>query len=295
MWQRWRNWASRRADDAAVGAHREALSAGNASPVILPNVDANPRRDERFWRHRSHLESCVGIAASQGLEIGAFDLPFVEAGEGQCEFADFRSTEELAALAGQTPGHSARFVVPVSFDLRSGYDALQRRYDWIAAAHVVEHVPDLIWWLEILASKLNEGGTLLLVVPDKRFTFDYHRRVTTMTDLIEHNRQARRTPSFAQVFDQHYYWTEQITPERLWAGDPAPPPPRNLPEALGIAEAATHIYKDVHCSVFTPESFQELIVNLSAAARIPFTLKDVRPTERGQFDFSAALQLKSTG
>src|SRR6185436_9508930 len=45
-------------------------------------------------------------------------------------------------------------------------------YDWVVASHVVEHVPDLIGWLADLAELTADGAALVLVVPDRRYTFD---------------------------------------------------------------------------------------------------------------------------
>jgi 2-polyprenyl-3-methyl-5-hydroxy-6-metoxy-1,4-benzoquinol methylase len=87
----------------------------------------------------------------------------------------------------------------VAYDLRCGYEVITKKYDWIAAVHAVEHVPDIIWWFNALHSKLKDGGILFLVMPDKRFTYDYHRRVTNLSDVISANQQQLRSPSYKQV------------------------------------------------------------------------------------------------
>src|SRR5262245_51434967 len=129
----------------------------------------NPRRTGRFWLHRQHLERFVDLGCAFGLEIGAMDLPFVEPHEGRCEFADFRTTDELSELAKSLPGHNAAFVAPIRYDLRLGYDQIIHKYDYIAASHVIEHVPDVIGWLRALHRLLRPSGVVFLVVPDKRF------------------------------------------------------------------------------------------------------------------------------
>jgi len=249
-------------------------------------MQSNPRRTPTFWCHRSHLSQTVDVARTVGLEIGALDLPFVEPGEGSCDFADFRNTEELGELAGRTRGHNPEFVVPVTYNLRSGYDVITKNYDWIAAAHVVEHVPDLIWWFDALHSKLSDGGIVFLVVPDKRFTFDYHRRLTNLSDVVStHYRQLRR-PSYEQVFDHYFYATEQLDPGEIWKGVSVPPPLKNYAAALGRAESALTTFEDAHCSVFTPTSFNELMNELTRSGLLGFRMESLRSTQLHQLDFS---------
>ncbi|THI93750.1 hypothetical protein E7Z54_20625 [Nocardioides sp.] len=41
-------------------------------------------------------------------------------------------------------------------------------FDWVFASRVIEHVPDLVGWLEQTESLVVEDGALVLVVPDRR-------------------------------------------------------------------------------------------------------------------------------
>jgi hypothetical protein len=260
------------------------------SEAQAPIMQANPRRTPTFWLHRSHLAQTVDLKQTVGLEIGAMDLPFVEPDEGSCDFADFRNTEELRELASRTVGHNPDFVMPVAYNLREGYDIISKTYNWIAAAHVVEHVADLIWWFGVLHSKLHENGIVFLVVPDKRFTFDYHRRPTNLSDVVTAHQQQLRTPSFKQVFDHYFYTTNQLDPGLLWKGARPEPALKNYAIALGRAENALTMYEDAHCSVFTPESFSELIDELTTSGLLKFRLDSLRPTPLYQLDFTTVLR-----
>lgn len=253
-------------------------------------MPTNPRRTSSFWLNRNHLAQFVDLGATHGLEIGAMDLPLVEPGEGTCDFADYRTTEELRTLAAKTTGHNPDFVVPVAFDLRAGYAAVDRQYDWIGASHVVEHVPDLIGWIDTLHSKLKPGGVLFLVVPDKRFTFDYHRRVTNLSDAVSAHRQQLPRPSYAQVFDHYFYTTAQLPPHDIWKGAQPPPPLRDYSVANARAESALANFEDAHCSVFTPDSFADLINDLTASGLLKFRMDDMRPTQDYELDFSVVFR-----
>lgn len=251
----------------------------------------NPRRNYRFFLHRDHFTKCVDLSSTRGLEIGAHDLAMVEPDEGKCDFADFRTTGELIDLAERQEGHNPEYVVPVKYDLRNGYQSIGDKYDWIVAAHVVEHIPDLIGWINTLSGLLKTGGLVFLVIPDRRFTFDYHRRVTTFSDVVETHRNRLTIPSFAQVFDHHYYTHDNIDPGMIWQGHPVPPPKRDYQGALGAAERALLGFEDAHCSVFTPESFTALMNDMMRSGLIKMHLQDMRATGLHQLDFSAVLKV----
>ena len=252
----------------------------------------NPRRDNRFMLHREHFLRHVDPNISRGLEIGAFDLPMVLPQEGHCIFADFRTKDELIQLASRLEGHNPGFVQDVDIDLREGYDKIEGRFDWIVASHVIEHVPDVIGWLQILASKLNDNGTLFLIIPDKNFTFDIHRGETRITDVVDAHRQGLEKPSFAQVFD-HFFYAANLSSEVIWRGEAVPAPERNYAAAVQAAARTNREYVDVHCSVFSPQSFFMLFSQLEKLNLIPFHVGEIRPTQPYFSDFSAVLRKRS--
>jgi hypothetical protein len=100
------------------------------------SLGPNPRHDTRFLRYQAVLLSKIDLRVEKGLEIGAFDLPFVTREMGIVEFADYLSTSELKEKAAQTPGHSPDFVVAVDHVLTcTPLQSLASDYEWIAAAH----------------------------------------------------------------------------------------------------------------------------------------------------------------
>ena len=258
--------------------------------VSAPGRSANPRRNGRFTLHRAHLAQSVALERSFGLEIGAQDLPFVENGEGICEFADYRTNDELRTLTASQGGHNVDYLAPVTYDLREGYAAIENRYDWIAASHVIEHVPDVIGWLSTLHGLLKPDGIVFLVVPDKRFTFDRFRRLTDMTDFVIAHEEKPERPTPRQVFDHYYLSTDTVDPRRWWKGTARAEPHRDLYSALMRARSAADQYEDAHCSVFTPQSFSELMQELHQLKLCPMRVADIRPTQMNEMDFSVILR-----
>jgi 2-polyprenyl-3-methyl-5-hydroxy-6-metoxy-1,4-benzoquinol methylase len=87
-------------------------------------------------------------------------------------------------------------VVELGQDVRDGYSEITKTYDWIAAAHLIEHIADPISWLREIAGKLHAGGTLFLVIPDKQYTFDYFRAQTTLSQLLYNYRRKLTRPTY---------------------------------------------------------------------------------------------------
>ncbi len=77
----------------------------------------------------------------------------------------------------------------------------QARWTTRVASHVIEHVPDFVGFLAEVDGVLRVGGRLGLVVPDRRYTFDFLRRTSSLSEIIDcHLRQSRR-PTPGQIFD----------------------------------------------------------------------------------------------
>ena len=74
-------------------------------------------------------------------------------------------------------------------------------YDWIIASHVIEHIPDLISYFQQCEALLKPDGILSLIIPDKRYCFDYFSPISTTGNLLDAYAEKRVRPSHGQVFD----------------------------------------------------------------------------------------------
>ncbi|WP_051286491.1 methyltransferase domain-containing protein [Salinimicrobium terrae] len=59
------------------------------------------------------------------------------------------------------------------------------RYDFLISSHCLEHCANTLKTLNEWLRVLKKGGVMLLILPDKRYTFDHNRPVTTFDHLIE--------------------------------------------------------------------------------------------------------------
>jgi SAM-dependent methyltransferase len=60
--------------------------------------------------------------------------------------------------------------------------------DFVIANHFLEHCQDPLGAVESMLRVLRPGGVLYLAVPDRRFTFDAERPVTTLEHVLEDHR-----------------------------------------------------------------------------------------------------------
>lgn len=255
----------------------------------------NPRHDDRFLKYQSALFAYIVPREMRGLEIGAFDLPFVTPEEGDVEFLDYAPTEELQENARAAPGHSPDFVAPVNYVVNTGdWSEIPEGYDWIAAAHVIEHVPSIIDWLNEAGNRLKANGILFLVVPDKRFTFDYFRPETTLGQILEDHYRRKVRPGPAEVFDAHYY-TRDLDTTSLWKARKAPVfDAQPIAGAMDIIRSADDQYIDAHCNVFTRMSFLMMMEALCGDGMVPFQIEEIGDVERNGLDFHCVLRKTSS-
>ncbi len=140
----------------------------------------------------------------------------------------------------------------------------ETRFDWILASHVIEHVPDLVGFVNGCAEVLTPDGRLSLVVPDKRREFDCYRPPSGLGGVIDAHLENRRLSSkglaaeFAlniALLDGRDTWLDQDrgTPQFLYGLDVARAMMNSLDEGG---------YIDIHAWVFTPHSFRLLIEDL---------------------------------
>jgi len=79
-------------------------------------------------------------------------------------------------------------------------------YDFILSSHSLEHVANPIRALKEWLRLLKENGKLILILPDKRYTFDYRRDYTTYEHLLSdftNNTNEYDTTHFGEILQTH--------------------------------------------------------------------------------------------
>lgn len=204
-----------------------------------------------------------------GLEIGPSHNPIASKRAGfNVEILDHASAEELRE---KYRAH------PVNIDNIEEVDHVWRgepldqlvgksaAYDYIIASHVIEHVTDLVAFLQQCEKLLNAEGVLSLVIPDKRYCFDYFRWPSSTGDALQAYMERRTRHAPGTVFD-HFSNAAKMGDMPAWA-----PQMRGKMSFIHSAEEARSAwmqaqkngeYIDAHSWRFTPSSFRLILHDL---------------------------------
>lgn len=225
------------------------------------------------------------------LEIGPFTKPCLT-GANVKYFDVLNSTEliERARLVGYPSEGCPEidFVSPIG-DLGIVETC---RFDIVFSSHCIEHQPDLISHLSHIDRILRPDGKCYLIIPDKRFCFDYYLNVSDIASVVAAHDERRKVHSLKSVFD-HFVLTTHTSSLQHWRGEHEDP---NLLHRADRARAAVEVYEqakggyiDVHAWQFTPESFRGLISDLNRSGLINLEPHRVYQTIWGQNEFTAIL------
>lgn len=275
-----------------------------AAAVTTPVADEAPALPiaTRILRATEHID----ITHGRGLEIGPLCRPIVSKAEADVYYADVIDTQALKDHYANDPNVANDEIVDVDFALTA--DGHVRRiaeaaapaapYDWLIASHVIEHVPDLVTFLNDTAELLRDRGRLSLVVPDRRFCFDALRPGTTVGEILLAHRNGDTRPSVRAVFD-HFYDAVSYDPSQLWRGIPATPQDRlhTFAQATSMLERyeKTDEYLDSHTWLFTPSSLVAQLGTLARLGLLDYTVAAVSPTEPNDIEFFVTLERVPVG
>ncbi len=229
-----------------------------------------------------------------GLEIGPSLRPCAPKREGyHVEIVDHLSKQELIDKYTSMGLDTSKIEdVDYIWDGRSYSEVTGKtgEYDYIIASHVIEHVPNVIGFLNDCSNMLKEDGILSLAVPDKRFTLDHFRMVTTTGKLINDYLSDEKCGSMGALTD---YWNHVITRDGLTSW------PRMQEKKIGREYSFIHdeefnkksyyesvdnkVFRDFHQNVFTPASFELLIYELWEYGLINLKIETLYDTTAEEF------------
>jgi hypothetical protein len=231
----------------------------------------------------------------RGLEIGPSINPITPKSQGYCvETVDHCSQAELIEKYRAHQGVLLDSIEQVDYiwngQKLAALIGKTAYYDYIIASHLIEHVPDPLGFLLECQLLLKPAATLYLVVPDKRFCFDYFRPIKTTGDVIQAHLESRTRHPPAVVFD-HVAYASRNGRDIAWSDEKADPIEfvhsfEEAEELLEAAKTASH-YLDVHGWVFTPSSIRLIIKELNLLRLL--ALKEAGFHETVGFEFLITL------
>lgn len=237
-------------------------------------------RHEKILRHISR--------SGKGLEIGPSYAPVTPKSKGwNCDVLDHMDAEGLRNKYGPGVAHENIEEVDFVYEGQSYAELFQgRKYDWIIASHVIEHVPNFIGFLEECRGILNDGGVLSLAIPDMRFCFDCLRSVTDVGLIIDAHLNDAKSASVGRVYD---YFSRAVLNQGayLWSDETLDGLEfMNRPDFPAFAMHNSHQnghYYDIHNWTFTPASFKYIIQSLNKLGFVSLFEIESFPSVDGEF------------
>ena len=235
-------------------------------------------------QHRERLgRMLTGIdPARPGLEFGPLSRPLLSRQRSGIRYVDYLSRAELLEKY-RAPGMAERMRpdrIPEIDHVWRGErlrDVVGEGWCHCLASHMIEHAPDPIGYLAQFAEVLVPGGRINLAIPNRPDTFDHARAPSRPADMLDAWARGLRRPSFGQIFD---HLATAYAPGR---------PPADRPALARAAFAAARhaeaegSYVDVHCHVWSFESFQECWAVLETVGVLPLRLAQAFPPSGAEF------------
>jgi SAM-dependent methyltransferase len=202
--------------------------------------------------------------AGEGLEIGALHRPMPLPDGARARYIDSFDTAALIRLwSPEVDGHD---VVPVDIvtDATSLAGVPDAAADFIIASHVVEHLEDPIRCVFSLLRVIKPGGVAIVIMPDRRHTFDAKRPPTPGAHVL---RDYYSGPDWSR----RAHYEEWVTVVEGLSGEAA---------QTRIEKLETERYP-IHFHVWSPGEFTVFLNEIAALSPVPFEvdLTKVNPPE----------------
>ncbi len=172
-----------------------------------------------YWLSRFNPERVLTLGTmfggKKGIELGGPSRIFTSHGPvpvyprtKSITFVDFRKdnlwSQKKDSLLEEMSGKSSwefTYSDGVLLDEFSSNSA-----DFVISSHVLEHIANPIKALKRWYDILKPGGVMLIVAPDKRFTFDHRRPLTSIQHMLsdfEHETDESDNTHFREIIELH--------------------------------------------------------------------------------------------
>jgi hypothetical protein len=226
------------------------------------------------------------------VEIGPSYNPLAPKAEGWCVFTiDHDDRRGLIEKYANDPSVSTSRIEEVDFvwrggSLSDGIPAEQHgTFDAFLASHVIEHTTDVVSFLFSAQTLVGERGRIILAVPDKRKCFDLFRPFSSTGDAVVAYREKRARHTAKVLFDYAAYAVNKDG-RPGWSIDNLIAPQLTVPFADTIRfleKADAPDYVDAHQWVFTPASFELMVLELSALGFVDLRVENCREAAETEF------------
>jgi SAM-dependent methyltransferase len=193
----------------------------------------------------------------EGIEIGAGHWPFpVPVGVTGITYVSRHSPEDERRLFPEVSVEHDFGRVDVIADMDADGLTLfsDNSQDFVIASHVLEHLAAPIWAISEFIRVVRPDGYIVLVLPDRRFTFDSNRDPTSLEHVKREYVDAVR-----EVDDLHI---REFLAKTGGGMNPS------------AAELALHRERSIHAHCWTESEFDELLNELIVNCGFSFAVEE---------------------
>lgn len=239
----------------------------------------------------------------RGIEVAPYHNPLASKSKGyNCLTLDIFDYEQLTANARKDPNVKDKVDCIENVDIVASAtdidEAVEKRgelgsFDYVLSSHNFEHLPNPIRFLKACGKVLKKQGLLTMAIPNKRFTFDYGRSLSSFVDFYRAYHESHVQPDPWVLFDFEAGYTKDVPSSEGVQG--VPRYGNKLTEKFNQLKARLNgdcreDYIDAHVWVFTPESFVTIISDCMLLKLIPMSLVHVEVA-----DFEFYVHFRNTG
>lgn len=206
----------------------------------------------------------------EGIEIGALHLPLAVPPTAHVRYVDRMTAPELRT---HYPELSAVNLVDVDIidDGERLTTIATESQDFVIANHFLEHCQDPIATIKNLLRVIRVGGILYMAIPDKRFTFDRDRPVTSIDHLLRDHAEG---PAWSKR--QHFEeWTRLVN---------------KVTDEEQVQQQTAYLLTidySVHYHVWTQVEILEFLIMLRQRFDLAF---DIEVTMKNEFEYIVVLR-----
>ena len=256
---------------------------------LISHFNLFGRKEGRVASPAALRENFIHLVPSEFnvLEIGPFCKPAILG--PNVSYFDVLDGPELE-LRARKIGYPIECVPEIRFVSPNGdLSIVGGEFDAVFSSHCIEHKPDL----QQIERLLSPGGIYFIIIPDKRYCFDYPLTESDLADVLEAFYDKARGHNIKNVI-RHRALTVHNDTMRHWSGDHADELSA-MCQVNRVEDAVTEFlhsngrYIDVHAWQFTPDSFRELLVSLHYMKMVNLFPLRVYDTPWGRNEFTAIL------
>ena len=223
------------------------------------------------------------------LELGPFDSPFCSG--KNVKYFDVLNADGLRKRAKEVGRNG---IVPKHIDYVSptgDLTIIDQKFDIVFSSHVIEHQPDFIKHLQLIEGMLKDEGLYILLIPDKRYCFDYYLPASSLSSIMTAFVEKHTVHSFKSLME-HRCMTTHNVPFLHWLGEHGSQTidHDSFTKCLDEYMASNGKYIDVHAWQFTPDSFAYIIETLHQLNIINLSLYRICNTIWGRPEFCSVLR-----